>query len=138
MGLRQGGGEVGTMVKSVVAVVDDDPRILESLQSLLESAGHAVRLFPSAKALLENRGLTDIDCLVSDIGMPDMDGFELQRLVKSVRPNLPVILITGRHDMADEVDRDLRLSSILFRKPFKGRDLLAAVSAALLRWPRAT
>src|SRR2546422_1176637 len=50
----------------VVAVVDDDARILESLEDLLESAGHAVRLFTSATALLENCSFAEIDCLRSE------------------------------------------------------------------------
>lgn len=49
----------------VVAVVDDDPRLLESLEDLLESAGHVVRSYPSAEALLVN-GLSDLDVLITD------------------------------------------------------------------------
>ena len=63
--------------RSIVAAVDDDQRILESLELLLESADYDVRLFSSATALLESGGLREIDCLISDIGMPVMDGFEL-------------------------------------------------------------
>ena len=42
-----------------------------------------------------------IDCLIADIGMPGIDGFELQRLMSETRPELPVILITGRHEIAE-------------------------------------
>jgi FixJ family two-component response regulator len=120
--------------KYIVAVVDDDPRILQSLESLLASTGHAVRLFPSAEAFL-NHDLAEIDCLISDIGMSGMDGFELQRLVKMARPDLPVILITGRHDMADHIGTVPQGSGILFRKPYNVLDLLAAVSASLRAGP---
>lgn len=58
-----------------------DPRILEPLESLLESAGHAARLFTSATALLDDCSFAEIDCLISDISMPRIDGWELQRLV---------------------------------------------------------
>src|SRR5262249_47994365 len=71
---------------SVVAVVDDDQRILESLENLLESAGHTVRLFASAPALLESGSLAEIDCLISDIDLPRINGFELMRLVHESRP----------------------------------------------------
>jgi FixJ family two-component response regulator len=118
-------------MKFVVAVVDDDPRVLESLEDLLESAGHAVRLFGSANALLENCAFADIDCLISDIGMPDMDGWELQRLAHLARPELPVILITGRN-LADQASAASRGSQGFFRKPFKVQELLATVSEALL------
>ena len=56
--------------RSIVAVVDDDQRILESLEILLESAGYDARLFPSATALLESGGVQEIECLISDVGMP--------------------------------------------------------------------
>jgi FixJ family two-component response regulator len=58
-----------------IAVVDDDQGILDSLESLLESADFAVRLFSSATALLENGCRAEVDCLISDIGMPVMDGY---------------------------------------------------------------
>src|SRR4051794_36666278 len=81
---------------SMIAVVDDDRRILGALEILLESADYAARLFASGAALLESNCLEDIDCLISDIGMPGMDGFELLRLVRHARPGLPIILITGQ------------------------------------------
>lgn len=115
-------------IKSIVAVVDDDHRILESLEDLLESAGHTVRLFPSAEALLENDGLSQIDCLISDISMPVIDGFELQRMANLERPELPVILMTGRHEIKN---RQAATHQSFFRKPFDGQELLAAVTAAL-------
>ena len=114
----------------VVAVVDDDDRTLESLADLLEAAGYDVRLYTSAKAVWTRGGLSDIDCLISDIGMPDMDGLELRRLALSERPELPVILITGRPELraqhSSNIERDR-----YFEKPFDGRQLLAAIRAAL-------
>jgi len=115
----------------VVAVVDDDPRILESLKDLLESAGHAVRGFTSATALLEGCGFGEIDCLISDISMPSIDGWELQRLAHAARPELPVIFITGR-DWNEQAMAAARGNQGFFRKPFNGQELLAAVSRALL------
>jgi FixJ family two-component response regulator len=114
--------------RPVVAVVDDDPRLLESLEDLLESAGYAARSFASAGALLRS-GLAGLDVLITDIGMPGMDGFELRHLVKKVRPDMPVFLITGRHEIADQ-ERALGISGF-FRKPFDAKVLLAAVGDAI-------
>jgi FixJ family two-component response regulator len=113
----------------VVAVVDDDHRTLESLADLLESAGYDVRPYSSARTIWK-RGLSDIDCLISDIGMPDMDGVELRRLALRERPELPVILITGRPEVRTKyssiIERDR-----YFEKPFDGQQLLAAIREAL-------
>jgi FixJ family two-component response regulator len=112
----------------VVAIVDDDPRLLESVEELLESAGYAPRSFPSAESLLVS-GLSGVDVLITDIGMPGMNGFELRDLAKKARPELPVFLITGRHEIADR-NRAQGLNGF-FRKPFDADDLLAAVDDAL-------
>ena len=85
--------------RSVIAVVDDDQGMLESIESLLNSADYEVRLFSTATALLESGGLPEIDCLISDVAMPLMDGFELGRAVQAARPALPVIFVTGRPDL---------------------------------------
>jgi FixJ family two-component response regulator len=116
--------------KRMIAVVDDDPRLLESLEDMFESAGYVTRTFSSAKALLD-AGLSEIDCVITDIGMPIMDGFELHDLVKKVRPGLPVFLITGRHEIGDQQRAGAKDISGFFRKPFDGSALLAAVGNAL-------
>src|SRR4029077_16248028 len=82
-----------------VAVIDDDERVLESLENLLESAGHTVCLFTSAQAFLKDEAFANVDCVISDIGMPAIDGFELERQAKAARPELHVILITGRQEL---------------------------------------
>jgi FixJ family two-component response regulator len=118
-------------ITRTIAVVDDDYRILESLESLLESAGHRVHLFLSAENFLEAGVVNDVDCLISDIGMPGTDGHKLVRQVLLDRPNLPVFLITGR----EELTKASALSTVtpvrFFTKPFDGKKLLCAVAEAL-------
>ena len=116
--------------KPAVAIVDDDPRVLESLEALLESAGYSVHKFVGGAALLA----TDhsyVDCLITDIGMPGMDGFELQAIVKRSKPTLPVFLITGRHEVTDQQRAAANNISGFFRKPFDAQRLLLGVSQAL-------
>ena len=119
-----------TKTKPTIAVVDDDPRLLESLENLLESAGYEVRSFGSAKAMMDS-GLANLDCLITDIGMPGMNGFDLQDAVKRARPDLPVFLITGRHEIGDQQRAASSDIAGFFRKPFDGPALLAALDGAL-------
>lgn len=120
-----------TIHAATVAVVDDDARVLESLEDLLEWAGHSVVLFTSGEALLETDVLPDLDCLITDIGIPALDGFELRRRARAIRPDLPVIFITGRHEVADEKRAAHGGHQGFFRKPFDSSALLAAVNEAL-------
>jgi FixJ family two-component response regulator len=117
--------------KPVVAIVDDDPRVLESLEDLLESGGYVVHSFSSAIALLDH-GLADCQMLITDIGMPGMDGFELRASVNRAYPGLPVFLITGRHELAEQAR--IRGGGGFFRKPFDAPALLAALGNAIGDW----
>ena len=114
--------------KRIVAVVDDDARLLESLEELLESAGYAACCFRSAEHLLA-LGLSNVDLLITDIGMPGTNGFELRDIVNKTRPELPVFLVTGRHEIADQ-GRAKGMDGF-FRKPFDAPALLIAIGEAL-------
>ena len=114
--------------RPIIAVVDDDPRLLESLEELLESAGYSAHCFRSAAHLLAY-GLSNVDLLITDIGMPGTNGFELRDIVKQSRPGLPVFLVTGRHEIADQ-GRAQGISGF-FRKPFDAPALLVAMAEAL-------
>ena len=114
--------------KPIVAVVDDDARLRESLGELLEPAGYSACCFRSAEHLLAC-GLSDLDLLITDIGMPGTNGFELRDIVNKARPELPVFLVTGRHEIADQG----RAKGVdgFFRKPFDAPALLIAIGEAL-------
>lgn len=113
---------------SVIAVVDDDSSILQSLEYLLESAGHTPLLFSSAAAMLASGCLPRIECMISDIDMPEMDGFELAQAVHAARPDLPVVLVTGHPELLDRLPPALARRFVVLRKPFDGQHLLTAIS----------
>ena len=116
--------------KLTVAVIDDDCRILESLHDLLDAAGFGVRLFASPEGFLRTSAVYEVDCVILDVAMQGIDGFALQRLIREARPTLPVILITGCHELAaaDEADRGGR---VLLEKPFDRERLLPAIDSEL-------
>ena len=116
-----------------IAVVDDDPSILKSLAYLLESADHTVRVFASASAMLQSGCLATIDCVISDIDIPVMDGFALAQAVHQARPGLPVVFITGHPEMLDRLSRIDAPHHFVFKKPFDGEELLATVEEAVRR-----
>ena len=115
----------------LVGVVDDDLRVLESFEELLASGGYKVLLFPSAEAFLDANGFQQVDCLISDIGMPGMSGWELLRIARTDHPDLPVILITARDVEYPTEAIQGRGARRLFRKPFNGNDLLIDLDAIL-------
>lgn len=120
---------------TLVAVVDDDRRVLDSLEDLLASAGFAPRVFSSAQEFLASGDLQSIGCLVSDICMPDIDGWQLESIAKRWRPELPVILISAHDDFGTESRVDERARAI-FRKPFDAQELLATIAAAMVNGQR--
>jgi two-component system response regulator FixJ len=117
--------------KKIIAVVDDDQPLLLSLENLLESLGYQVRPHLSAEALLLSGDMLAVDCLISDVGMPGMSGFDLLERVRIERATLPVILITGRSaDFMKEkaIDAGARF---YFEKPLDSNKLIAAISSVL-------
>lgn len=117
------------MATVLVAVVEDDLNVLESLESLLESAGYRALLYASGEDFLVSNRLWDIDCLISDVGLPGISGLELLRLVHSGRPELPIIIITARDEpnlLQVALDAGARRA---FMKPIDNADLLNAIAS---------
>ena len=118
-------------MKRIVVGVDDDLRVRESIESLVESAGYTPLVFPSAEEFLQSGTLPQATCLIADVRMPGMDGIELQRRVRLERPQLPMIFISAHQD-DDARRRALDGGAVEFLyKPFDGADLLRAMDRAL-------
>jgi len=115
----------------IVVGVDDDFRVRESIESLVESAGYLSRVFSSAEEFLASGVLGEAACLITDVRMPGMDGLDLQRRIRIRRPALPVIFISAHFD--DEVRlRAFAGGAIDFMyKPFDAADLLRVIDRAL-------
>jgi FixJ family two-component response regulator len=112
-----------------VAVVEDDESFRESLEGLFEAVGYEVHAYLSAEDFLQSGRLRDIDCLVTDFGLPGMNGVELLREVHAVRADVPVILITARRE-PDLLNQALSAGARqVFTKPVDGPALLRSVVA---------
>ena len=119
--------------KSIVFVVDDDISIRESLELLIESAGWRPELFGSAQEFLEHPAVSVPHCLVLDISLPGLNGLELQKRVLAVRPELPIIFITGHGDVPKTVQA-MKAGAVEFlTKPCPDTVLLEAMRNALER-----
>jgi FixJ family two-component response regulator len=117
----------------IVAAVDDDFRVRESVKSLLESSGYAAIVFASAEEFLQSGTLAAAACVIADVRMPGMDGVELQRRIRLERPKLPVILISAHHN--PEVRQraiDEGAVDVLY-KPFDAADLLKMIQSAVTK-----
>jgi FixJ family two-component response regulator len=118
---------------SVVCVIDDDASLLRAVQRLLGADGFTVETFPSAERFLESGHRGSAGCLVLDVHLGGMNGFELQeRLVAEGTP-IPVVFITAHDDLATR-ERARRAGAVAYlRKPFDDDALIAAVNRALGR-----
>jgi two-component system response regulator FixJ len=117
----------------VVHVIDDDVDVRQSLAFLLSTAGLAVRAHESAVAFLKVLPGIEDGCIVTDVRMPEIDGLELQRRLRSLRNAMPVIVMTGHGDVALAVEAMKAGAVDFIEKPFDDEVLLAAIRTALAR-----
>src|SRR5688572_3160519 len=117
--------------RSLVAVVDDDESVRESLPELLRQFGFAAEVFSSAEAFLASNVVGETSCLLLDIGMAGMSGPDLRQELMRRRHDIPVVFITARADESVRA-RLLREGAVecLF-KPFSETALLDALNTAL-------
>ena len=117
--------------RQVIAIVDDDALIRDTLKDLLDSAGYSSAVFSSAQELLQSNGLAGFACLITDMRMPNTTGIELHRQLVAAGHAIPTILITAYPDEAVRA-RAARAGILCYLpKPVASDALLTCVDEAL-------
>ena len=122
-------------VRSSICLVDDDASLRDSVSNLLNSVGFEVVVFESAETFLASDVLARTGCLVLDLRLQGMNGLDLMSHLISVAQAVPTIVLTGH---GDEVVRRQALAlgaSAFLTKPFRARELIAAVRLAVAATP---
>nr|AAD12185.1 utilizing regulatory protein tutB [Thauera aromatica] len=120
-----------TIDASTVYLVDDDRSMRDAISSLVRSVGLNVETFASASEFLEHARSEACACLVLDVRMPRMSGFDLQHALSKNGVDIPIIFITGHGDIPMAV-RAIKSGALEFLpKPFRAEELLEAINRAL-------
>src|SRR5438132_12855045 len=120
-------------IAPIVFVVDDDVSVRESLELLIRCAGWQAETFASAQEFLSRPRVLAPSCLILDVGLPDLNGLDLQTRVAVDRTDMPIIFITGHGDIPMTV-RAMKAGAVEFlTKPFSDEVLLNAIRQALQR-----
>lgn len=115
----------------LIAIVDDDEAMQDSLRDLMEAAGLAAQSFGSAEEFLKSDLHRKAACLIVDVRMPKMSGLELQARLKEEECDVPIIFITAHGDAKMRIQAMRRGAVEFFSKPFDHQLLLKRVRAAL-------
>ena len=116
-----------------IAVIDDDVSVRESLPDLLKELGFAAETFASAEEFLASDYISRADCLILDIGLPGMSGFDLARELTRRGHAMPIVFITGRSEQSLPPGQRLKEGLNCVFKPFSEEALGHALDAALRR-----
>lgn len=117
----------------VVIIVDDDPSMRVSIDSLMRSIDLHTKLYASAAEFLAATLTAGPSCVIMDIKMPGMGGLELQSQMQKKGKLMPVVFITGYGDIPTTVRAMKAGATDFLIKPFRDQEIIDAVSAALLR-----
>ncbi len=112
--------------------MDDEPVVRDLTVEILRRNGHAPQGVASARLALDLLEREPFDLVVSDVVMPEMTGVELLDALRELRPDLPVVLMTGGSQDPERTSNAVRLGAAgLLYKPFSHDELNAAVAQAL-------
>jgi FixJ family two-component response regulator len=115
----------------IIAVIDDDFRVLESLQNLLASFGYQAETYVSGESFLASDRLSHSSCIIADLQMPKMNALQLLQQLRSSSCEVPMIVITGRPSAHAETFYLNKGARGFFRKPVDGPALVTLIDRLL-------
>jgi FixJ family two-component response regulator len=114
-----------------ISIVDDDASIREALKGLMRSVQYDVEAFASAEEFLVSERLNDTDCLILDVYLPGMSGFDLQSQLSADQRRIPIVFITAHSDETSR-QRALKAGAKGFMsKPVRRESLFRAIESAI-------
>jgi FixJ family two-component response regulator len=116
---------------SLVAIIDDDVSVRQSLPDMVRQFGFRVRAFTSAEEFLASDCVGQTKCLILDVSMPGMSGPDLQRELTRRGRKIPIVFITGQADDALRQQLIANGAAECLFKPFNAMALLKALNIAL-------
>ena len=120
--------------KPTIAVVENDSAVCEALDRLLRAAGFRTQSFPSAETFLSSTEAESADCLILDIHLGGMSGFDLQQRLAESGSRLPVISITADETTATRQRAQRANCSAFLLKPVEATPLIEAIHRAIHPW----
>jgi FixJ family two-component response regulator len=119
------------MEQPLIAIVDDEELMRDATDALMRSAGFSAETFSCGADFLSSPDLSRTACLITDLNMPEMSGFDLHRRLQSLGCSIPTILITGQPN--DNIrTHALSLGIVCYLpKPFRDDDLIDSIRSAL-------
>jgi FixJ family two-component response regulator len=121
----------GATTRACIGIVDDDASILRALQRLLGAAGFTVQTFASGEELLASQQLDRFQCLVLDVHLTGLSGFDVQERLNEARRFIPIVFITAHDDASTRARARRTATSQYLRKPFDEQSLIAAIETAV-------
>jgi FixJ family two-component response regulator len=122
------------MLAPIIYVIDDDAPLRMALYRLLLACGYRVFTYDSASQFLETPIADELSCILLDVNMPDMSGFQLQEHLNKIDSHIPIVFLTAHGNISLSVRAMKAGAENFLSKPVQKNDLLSAIESALERY----
>lgn len=117
-----------------ILLVDDDDDVLNTLSEMFERGGWRCLKAPTGEIALDSFKINEIDVVILDLNLPRMDGFEVLKQMKGLKPAVPIVILTAVGYEKDQVDKALKFGAAGYiNKAMPVKQTIAAIKTALLK-----